>query len=46
MGENDFVEITEDKAIISIVFEDGSIGLSITMRMEEIFSKRTYRGFL
>ena len=26
MGENDFVEITEDKAIISIVFEDGSIG--------------------
>ena len=26
LGENDFVEITEDKAIISIVFEDGSIG--------------------
>lgn len=26
MGNNDYVEITEDKAIISITFEDGSIG--------------------
>ncbi len=26
MGDNDFLEITEDKAIISITFEDGSIG--------------------
>lgn len=26
MGENNFVETTEDKAIISIVFEDGSLG--------------------
>ncbi len=26
MGENNFVELTEDKAIISIVFEDGSMG--------------------
>lgn len=26
MGENDFVEITEDKALISLIFEDGSMG--------------------
>ena len=26
MGENDFVEVTEDKALISLSFEDGSIG--------------------
>ena len=26
MGENDFVDVTEDKAVISLVFEDGSIG--------------------
>jgi predicted dehydrogenase/threonine dehydrogenase-like Zn-dependent dehydrogenase len=26
MGENDFVEITEDKALISLTFEDGSLG--------------------
>ena len=26
MGENDFVEITEDKALISLTFEDGSMG--------------------
>ncbi len=26
MGENAFVEITEDKALISLIFEDGSIG--------------------
>lgn len=26
MGENDFVEVTEDKALISLTFEDGSIG--------------------
>ncbi len=26
MGRNDFVEITEDKALISLTFEDGSIG--------------------
>jgi predicted dehydrogenase/threonine dehydrogenase-like Zn-dependent dehydrogenase len=26
MGENDFVEVTEDKALISITFEDGSMG--------------------
>ena len=26
MGENDFVELTEDKASISLTFEDGSIG--------------------
>ena len=26
MGENNFVEITEDKAIITLTFEDGSIG--------------------
>jgi len=26
MGKNDFVEMTEDKALISLTFEDGSIG--------------------
>ena len=26
MGDNDFVEVTEDKALISLSFEDGSIG--------------------
>ena len=26
IGENDFVEITEDKALISLTFEDGSLG--------------------
>mgnify|MGYP006077029409 CR=1 FL=1 len=26
MGENDFVAVTEDKSIISLTFEDGSIG--------------------
>jgi predicted dehydrogenase len=26
MGENDFVQITEDKALISLTFEDGSMG--------------------
>lgn len=26
MGENDFVELTEDKALISLTFEDGSMG--------------------
>lgn len=26
IGENDFIEITEDKALISLTFEDGSIG--------------------
>lgn len=26
MGENNFVEVTEDKAIITLTFEDGSIG--------------------
>jgi len=26
MGRNDFVEITEDKALISLSFEDGSVG--------------------
>lgn len=26
MGENDFVEVTEDKASISLTFEDGSMG--------------------
>ena len=26
MGKNDFVEVTEDKALISIAFEDGSFG--------------------
>jgi predicted dehydrogenase/threonine dehydrogenase-like Zn-dependent dehydrogenase len=26
MGKNNFVEVTEDKAIISITFEDGSLG--------------------
>ncbi len=26
MGENDFVEVTEDKALISMSFEDGSVG--------------------
>ncbi len=26
MGENDFVEITEDKALISLTFENGSMG--------------------
>tara|TARA_A100001388_G_scaffold159362_1_gene118867 strand:- start:23172 stop:25286 length:2115 start_codon:yes stop_codon:yes gene_type:complete len=26
MGENDFVDVTEDKALISLKFEDGSIG--------------------
>jgi predicted dehydrogenase/threonine dehydrogenase-like Zn-dependent dehydrogenase len=26
MGENDFVEVTEDKAVISLSFEDGSMG--------------------
>tara|TARA_B110000977_G_scaffold199992_1_gene289041 strand:- start:2942 stop:5053 length:2112 start_codon:yes stop_codon:yes gene_type:complete len=26
MGENDFVEITEDKALISLTFEDGTMG--------------------
>ena len=26
MGQNDFVEMTEDKSIISLIFEDGSIG--------------------
>lgn len=26
MGENDFVEVTEDKALISLTFEDGSMG--------------------
>lgn len=26
MGENDFVKITEDKALISLTFEDGSMG--------------------
>lgn len=26
MGENDFTEVTEDKAIISLTFEDGSVG--------------------
>lgn len=26
MGENDYVEVTEDKAIITITFEDGSVG--------------------
>ncbi len=26
MGENDFVEVTEDKALISLSFEDGSMG--------------------
>ena len=26
MGENDFVEVTEDKALISLKFEDGSMG--------------------
>ncbi len=26
MGENDFVKVTEDKALISLTFEDGSMG--------------------
>lgn len=26
MGENDFIKVTEDKALISIAFEDGSLG--------------------
>jgi len=26
MGENDFIEVTEDKALISLTFEDGSMG--------------------
>ena len=26
MGENNFVEVTEDKAIITLTFEDGSVG--------------------
>jgi predicted dehydrogenase len=26
MGENEFVELTEDKALISLTFEDGSMG--------------------
>lgn len=26
MGENDYVEVTEDKAVISLSFEDGSMG--------------------
>jgi predicted dehydrogenase len=26
MGENDYVEVTEDKAIITLSFEDGSVG--------------------
>jgi len=26
MGENDYVEVTEDKAIITLTFEDGSVG--------------------
>ena len=26
MGENDFIEVTEDKALITIAFEDGSLG--------------------
>ncbi|MRX27150.1 bi-domain-containing oxidoreductase [Kangiella sp. HZ709] len=26
MGENDFIDITEDKAIITLSFEDGSVG--------------------
>lgn len=26
MGENDFVEVTEDKALISLTFQDGSMG--------------------
>lgn len=26
MGENDYIEITEDKAIITLTFEDGSVG--------------------
>ena len=26
MGENDYVEVTEDKAIITIMFENGSVG--------------------
>ena len=26
MGKNDFVQVTEDKALISLTFEDGSIG--------------------
>lgn len=26
MGKNDFVEVTEDKALISLTFEDGSMG--------------------
>lgn len=26
MGENDYVEVTEDKAVITLTFEDGSVG--------------------
>ena len=26
MGKNDFVEVTEDKAVITLTFEDGSMG--------------------
>lgn len=26
MGENDYIEVTEDKAIITLTFEDGSVG--------------------
>ena len=26
MGDNDYVEVTEDKVIITITFEDGSVG--------------------
>ena len=26
MGKNEFIEVTEDKALITLIFEDGSIG--------------------
>ena len=47
MGENDFVEVTEDKALISLTFEDGSMGsIHYFANGGKVFSQRAYRGFL
>ena len=42
MGENDYVEFTDDKALISLTFEDGSIDQFITSLMEESLFQGAY----
>jgi len=46
MGENDFVEVTEDKASISLTFEDGSMGsIHYFANGEKSFSKERIEIF-